>query len=1248
MRTVLLSVTFGFLSIVNILPVHGATQFDGKHFPWPRLATPGDVMHFNRPTREVETPHLKAAVPYTDGRTRVLFITARPHVRPLIEVCQRFDIDERYALIFDNRKLDNTGDQSRVIYAPGAEKEPVLKALAAGLAWKPDVICLLYVPWGKLPGEVREEIIKQVKAGAGLVGWQIGSSEDAGFLEGVFGAGATDAKATNSLLTSVPEEMGYRFSGTQARTIGPAGRAVQLYHRGVEKKNAKEKGTEELFSYMHDEDLYSFIGRAFLWAAGREPRTTMNVAVDQDSCRVKLQGAKVEKPSITIDIYDPTAVLRHEREYTAEIPLDADVKMPHLKTGPHWVRLTLRSGGKVVDWQTRIVEAKTPVSIEAIKFTKEHLEPNETVEATVTLSGNSLEDYTLEYFLQDTHDRVIHRGKAAAANKVKVSGPVRDCMSAVCFLVARVKANGKIMAEHREWFTVARTPVDTEDFHGIVWANGAGSGYIPSSIYLHCVTLWQASIGLEFEVANPFVPPYEEWPKSISNVRPYMYAINYGMNPTLKENRGGPTRQPCLTSRGYDRGCVAKLQRCVKASQRFSPMAYSNCGDTRLGKSWDICFSDTCIADFQKYLKKRHKSLAELNANWDSNFGNWSEVTPIVLKSLEAWKKGPDKTGKTAPLPPPGQYARWIEHRLHMELVYANRHARDRVAVKQVDPEAKYGIDSLAQQTDSKAGFNYVELLKSCQFYGPYMNPFKYEMGRCFASKDSLKGSWVAGGYGNYRTENCSRHAPWQLLFDCFNVQMFFEAYGQSGVGMNYSFIAPDLRPYPGMAYGAEELKELQAGTAKLLLSAKRENDGIAFLYSPASVHAATVTRGMPKPDFAAVEGVPGHAGVHTMDSLEFLGANEAMSYLFRDLGFQYDYVSPAQVVEGKLLDENFRLLVLPYSQAFSPEIAEAIRKFVAAGGVVLADFRPGIFDGHGRLLGKGQLDDLFGIKRPAGFPAKLKTRLVKSETKIADLPVDHQVKVTQAKALADAEGASAFILRKLEKGRAILLNFFPLAYTALRTKGTEMPLRDTVESILADAGIKPRVRLTAEDGNVPCTQAVRFTHGDNEYVGVLRDYRLRIDEAVPLFDLRPRWTTIDFGRTGYVYDTRKGLYIDKTDKIQTMVAPARALLYAVLPYAVDRVDVTEQGSTDPREKNFAVSVVPSKGSPGTHVFRVTLIDPSGRERKMYAQNVKADDGTASVRILMAFSDPSGFWRLKARDTASGHVGQAKFEYQAP
>ena len=407
----------------------------------------------------------------------------------------------------------------------------------------------------------------------------------------------------------------------------------------------------------------------------------------------------------------------------------------------------------------------------------------------------------------------------------------------------------------------------------------------------------------------------------------------------------------------------------------------------------------------------------------------------------------------------------------------------------------------------------------------------------------------------------------------------------------------------------------------------------------------------MPKQEFARVEGVLGKAGMHASDQFEYLSAAEGLAFLFTDMGFQFDYVSPAQVADGRFARERFRMLVLPSAQALSKPVVHAIRRFVSEGGILLADLRPGIFDEHGRFVGKGQLDDLFGIDRPESFPEETQVRSVipvGGDLPLATFAVDREVTLTDGKALANAQGVPTFIRKKHESGTAFLLNVWPGHYVALRTKGTEMPLRNFVESMLADAGVRPTVRMTAVDGKVPCTEAVRFSHGDNMYVGLLRTPRLRVDEAVTNYDRRPRWATIDFGRTGHVYDVRKGKYIGYTSKVEALIAPARALLYAILPYQVKRVDVSERGSADLQDRAFDITVIPSKGSAATHVFHVSVVDPSGRPRPEYARNVKAHKGHLAMTLRLALSDPAGFWKLTARDAASGHVGHAAFEYRPP
>ena len=61
----------------------------------------------------------------------------------------------------------------------------------------------------------------------------------------------------------------------------------------------------------------------------------------------------------------------------------------------------------------------------------------------------------------------------------------------------------------------------------------------------------------------------------------------------------------------------------------------------------------------------------------------------------------------------------------------------------------------------------------------------------------------------------------------------------------------------------------------------------------------------------------------------------------------------PAPMIERGALPENgsIRVLVLPHAIALSPAAAERIQAFAKAGGIVLADTQPGVFDAHGRRL---------------------------------------------------------------------------------------------------------------------------------------------------------------------------------------------------------------------------------------------------------------------------------------------------------
>ena len=66
---------------------------------------------------------------------------------------------------------------------------------------------------------------------------------------------------------------------------------------------------------------------------------------------------------------------------------------------------------------------------------------------------------------------------------------------------------------------------------------------------------------------------------------------------------------------------------------------------------------------------------------------------------------------------------------------------------------------------------------------------------------------------------------------------------------------------------------------------------------------------------------------------------------LLDDLGLSFRFVATPQVEAGAL--QGKRVFVLPYSTALSDREAAEIRRFVEAGGVLLADGATGLFDEH-------------------------------------------------------------------------------------------------------------------------------------------------------------------------------------------------------------------------------------------------------------------------------------------------------------
>jgi hypothetical protein len=155
--------------------------------------------------------------------------------------------------------------------------------------------------------------------------------------------------------------------------------------------------------------------------------------------------------------------------------------------------------------------------------------------------------------------------------------------------------------------------------------------------------------------------------------------------------------------------------------------------------------------------------------------------------------------------------------------------------------------------------------------------------------------------------------------------------------------VLPDGRLGPRGALAAPLFAQLHGSAVAALLEAVPVYDPVAILYSPESDRVQWLRNrragGRPWPER--------DADIENEDTAIRASRRRITSALLHH-GVRPRWVTEDQLSRGAL-PAGTKVLVLPETIALSDEALAAIRRFVAAGGLALADGRPGLFDGHGR-----------------------------------------------------------------------------------------------------------------------------------------------------------------------------------------------------------------------------------------------------------------------------------------------------------
>ncbi len=1209
---------------------------------------------FHRLSRNVVSPHIAWARPFAGRKLRAVVIGPRWGQRETVELMERFEIDCTPVCLQSDTEVYCEGRHWGHEQVKSIWKEAVLKELADALAGPLDVIVLGRVPARKFPAEVLEAIKTRVQAGAGLVYLWPDHQGHAAFLnvvrEGLGeeprssapdasgeGLEPLDSLATmppglRFLTTGVPLEAlpGLRVADrakeipklVTVRKVGK-GRAVCVAYRG-----GGDLLTPTADVDLHYEYYQSFVIKALLVAAGVEPaavfeRFPPRVAGGEFAFAVRNGGDAVEVV-VTLSVRSPdplfqlpsvpTAAAGVAQTAAALMPVHREERklrcahgsttvrfaLPELPAGEYFADVELATAAGKVNWATTIMRAESPVAISELLLSPQAVDlagGEQQVKASAALTAPAHEGTSLHFALLDNFDRLL------SERSVAVEPGAKACEAALAVSCARstllkVRVELRMGGKPKSIKTAFATATNRGwgDFTFFAWG-GVGQGYVARQ-----QARILAGLGIDAFRGGTSLAALQ-----VADVRCVPDLWRFG---SPVENK---TLKPCYSDPTFRKELADGIRQAAAKHVPFDAYGFL-CGDEwgymQTNTPHDACWSPSCIARFRAYLKTQYGTVANLNEQWGTVYAAFDAVEPITIKEM---KEAAKETRN---------YSRLIDQWVCNFGTFADAFRFVGDSVRQVAPRQRFGYSTPLWNWWYR-GYNWPAIVPQCGFaspYGPWGDMTHSESARSFAAPGTL----LSMHYGSYVTPSLNdeghfRMVPYVILFNGFGNAFWYTTWGNEGG------VSPWLDPYPCLARSSEEVARIKAGLGRLLLGAKRETDAIAIHYS------------MPSYIFSFLV-----SGPHVPWRINSLAA------VLEELGYQYQFVSDAQVVDGAL--EGYKALVLPVSQCIGDAEAAKIRQFVEGGGLAIADVRPGIADEHGKVGGRRAIAELFGLKWDATLAPLVKRDVEFSGTcgglafrgtVAKGLDVDPSVSLAGAEAALRTNGVPLVTHQRAGKGAAVCLNF-----PAGDLGGN---LHNLLGTLLSAHNVRPAVTIRGLDGGLSPGawllgfELSRFTDGAATYLGLTRR-RL----FAPSDDM-PGTVALDLGGHGHVYDVLGGRYLGRLARLDVVIGPSQAKLFAVLPHRVDALHIKLDSEDGTRGQTLRGTVRVLGGESGAcrHVIHLTVTRPGGQVVRYLTVNLDAPKGVAQFAIPLCLNEPPGAWALTCTDTATKASASVAFDVKA-
>jgi hypothetical protein len=433
----------------------------------------------------------------------------------------------------------------------------------------------------------------------------------------------------------------------------------------------------------------------------------------------------------------------------------------------------------------------------------------------------------------------------------------------------------------------------------------------------------------------------------------------------------------------------------------------------------------------------------------------------------------------------------------------------------------------------------------------------------------------------------------------------------------------------------------LNTGVPELLIRSKPEPTPVALHYSLPSIHTDWIL------------------GYDALRNDAVSGYKAALN----ELGWNYDYLAYAQLEDDRLDLNRYRILILPMSTALSDREVEAVNKFTANGGIVIADLLPAGFNQHGQRRTSPALDKLFGVTHSAGEIRQEEAMLTgiggTPEFTLAGLEIkinyfEPALLTAGARALGEITAGGkkypAVFVNNFGKGYAVYCGCDFLAVFGSWRNMKYLPARKNaarlitafMAAILQKAGSGTRPVPLKEDGLPLAATNMHFLrNGPARLIGLIRDVA-----AAKNIDNSLQKITLSLGNKYYLYDVLERKPLGFQDAVACEVGPESHKIFCLLPYRLEAVNIR----TDRREYaqgewvEVDVQLTGDTAEFSPHVLNFHIFGPDLIDLEAYHHIITVEGGKGRFRFPLALNSPVGNWRIEAVEVMTGTTGSAPFQ----